>query len=116
MRRTKMPVESISKTPVHVSFLFLSLFSLTVSSAHTCDVRWIVGYSKCYTVHQKLLTWNEAMLYCQSRGGHLANIETEQERGLIQSIMETFNPGIYWLGGKDDITEGDWRCNHQKIR
>ncbi|XP_063431442.1 perlucin-like protein [Mytilus trossulus] len=89
--------------------LYLLICISCVFCATDCPVGWVVGYDECYLFHQNPLTWQDAMVYCRSRRAHLAKIETEQERSLIQNIIEQDLPGIYWLGGKDDAIEGDWR-------
>ena len=52
------------------------------------------------------LTWDGAKLACESDGGHLATITSQEEQELIQSL-NTDNKRL-WIGGYQD-TDGNWR-------
>ena len=61
------------------------LFNITSE----CLEGWTVYRDKCYRVYQEPigLTWLEAEDICQSVGGHLISIETEQEMLLIHEFL-----------------------------
>lgn len=45
------------------------------------------------------VTWEEAKAYCESMGGHLACINTEEEQNFITSVIKTGGKYQYWIGG-----------------
>lgn len=61
-----------------------------------------------YAIIKDPATWHVAKKKCEDLGGHLATVESEAESVFLQSRCR--NPTItVWVGGTDEITEGDWR-------
>ncbi|MCD8214364.1 MAG: InlB B-repeat-containing protein [Clostridiales bacterium] len=60
-----------------------------------------------YTLYDDSLTWNEANNYCNSMGGYLATITSENEQSLIESLLENGNKKQYWIG-LTTIDEPEW--------
>ena len=48
------------------------------------------------------MNWTEALQYCKSRGGSLA----EPTDSLIQSTLENLTDNQYWIGATDADSEG----------
>lgn len=61
-----------------------------------------------YQVFDISMSWNEAKEYCESLGGHLATIATEEEQEYISQEIYGGNKDFYWLGGTDEFEEGVW--------
>ena len=55
-------------------------------------------YSHKYTVFNLPMTWTEAKAYCESLGGHLATITSQEEYDIIMGIIHQNEPHRYWLG------------------
>jgi hypothetical protein len=58
------------------------------------------------------MSWHQAKLFCENKGGHLATITSAQEDNFIYTnLVENSPMGIEmcWLGGTDEATEGTWR-------
>lgn len=45
------------------------------------------------------MTWEEAKEYCESLGGHLATITSQEEQDAVASVISGGNMDVYWLGG-----------------
>jgi hypothetical protein len=54
------------------------------------------------------MTWNNACAYCESLGGHLATITSQNEDDFVYSNLGIDGISI-WLGGTDETTEGTWK-------
>ena len=62
---------------------------------------------KKYVFYTEVKTWTEAEAHCQSEGGNLASVSTENEWQKVLSVSgERFE---FWLGGSDLDEEGVWR-------
>jgi hypothetical protein len=70
-----------------------------------------------YKIYIENLTWDDAKLYCEELGGHLATITTNKEQNFISSI----NPYSYnlWIGAFRDeafnwqwVTGEEWNYNN----
>uniref|UniRef100_A0A8B9SEX7 C-type lectin domain-containing protein n=1 Tax=Apteryx owenii TaxID=8824 RepID=A0A8B9SEX7_APTOW len=60
----------------------------------------------CYFLSTVQKTWQDAKLFCDSYGSHLAIINSEQEnKFLANQIMDR----QFWLGLTDMHKEGDWQ-------
>ncbi len=62
--------------------------------------------SSRYQVFDTKLTWTEAKAYCESLGGHLAVITSEEENALVTSML--LSKSDYWIGACDADEEGNW--------
>jgi hypothetical protein len=59
-----------------------------------------------YALIQENLTWHVAKHRCEAMGGHLVCIETPVEDEFIGRLC---NGKFVWLGGTDELVEGEWR-------
>ena len=60
-----------------------------------------------YFVSQELASWEEANTICNSSGGYLASIISEEENDFISSLLNLeLEDG--WMGLTDYLNEGDW--------
>ena len=63
-----------------------------------------------YVLFDKSTTWQSAKAYCESLGGHLATVTSEDEWSAISALCK--NNGIiksYYIGATDEGTNGTWR-------
>ena len=60
-----------------------------------------------YAVFDNALTWDEAEAYCESVGGHLATVTTQEEQSLIERLIALGSKYSYWLGGHKN-NSGAW--------
>ena len=52
--------------------------------------------------------WTEAKTYCESQGGHLVSITSEEEQKKIESLLSSGSLVRYWIGATDESAEGKW--------
>lgn len=76
-----------------------------------------------YELIQETLSWEDAAACAVSRGGYLAEINSQQEHDSVYQWLSTdqnitpsgtidvFGAASIWLGGTDKNTEGDWVWN-----
>jgi hypothetical protein len=61
-----------------------------------------------YKVFDEGISWYEAKRECESMGGHLATITSQEEQNFLAGMINKGNQVRYWLGGSDDAVEGEW--------
>ncbi len=61
-----------------------------------------------YMVFEKNLTWNEAEAYCESLGGHLITITSEEEQNFITEVLKQCTNSYYWTGGFLNGSSWEW--------
>ena len=61
-----------------------------------------------YQVFDDPLTWEDAKISCEAKGGYLATITTQEEQDFVNALLSTSSAYFYWLGGTDERTEGSW--------
>ena len=93
-------------TGIHDLYL---VFRHTVDESSSCsEVNWFVfsnGGSISWNGHKYQrfdngMTWDEAEAYCESLGGHLAVITSEEEQQVVASLAYTGSKNNYWIGGR----------------
>jgi len=90
--------------------LVLPLFCGTIFAA--CGSGWDEIDGNCYYFEFTHVSWSEALLFCESYGGHLAEIEDEATEGALERLLSTHSSGecpFTWIGGTDMFSEGTWK-------
>lgn len=59
-----------------------------------------------YAIFEEPLTWHFAKSLCEERGGHIAIINSDEERAFIDTICDG---NECWLGASDEAEEGKWQ-------
>lgn len=59
-----------------------------------------------YELIEIMMPWQEARAYAERLGGYLATVTSLEERNWI---YQTFPHRRFWLGGTDEVLEGDWQ-------
>jgi hypothetical protein len=59
----------------------------------------------CYMVFRQPRSWGEALVFCESLGGHLAVVTGQAENDLLTPLVGLVDA---WMGGNDIAVEGDW--------
>ncbi len=56
------------------------------------------------------MTWEEAKAYCESVGGYLVSVTSQEEQNLVYTnvLAPNGNPNC-WMGASDGEKEGDWK-------
>lgn len=62
-----------------------------------------------YQLFDTSMSWNEAEAYCESLGGHLATITSEEEQAEIEELLTIGTRNSYWLGASDQNYDGNWQ-------
>ena len=86
-----------------VLLITMGLFSL---SALASDRLVWKGNGHSYQKFENTVNWTEAQTYCESQGGYLATVTSQEEQQFIFSQLGT--AGLVWLGGTDAGHEGTW--------
>jgi len=95
--------------------LVLPLFCGTSFAA--CDSGWDEVDGKCYFFEFTQMPWNEALLFCESLGGYLAEIEDDATESALLDLLSTHSDGqcpFAWIGGNDNCIEGQWGWEHSR--
>lgn len=61
-----------------------------------------------YNLYNESMTWKEAKNYCESIGGHLVTINSEQENNMICSMLSDNSMNCYWIGLSRNSVGDDW--------
>ena len=62
-----------------------------------------------YTVVRAAVTWEEANVYCTSRGGHLATILDQEQFDAVVAMLEEAGIENAWLGASDLNSSGGYQ-------
>ncbi|XP_071814225.1 C-type mannose receptor 2-like [Apostichopus japonicus] len=82
------------------------------NSGVQCPFGWLTVAGKCYFQAGGIFKWLEAEIYCNSFGGNLLVVDSEDE---VLAISETFSPLDQWIGCSDQWVSGDWICNGKDL-
>lgn len=62
-----------------------------------------------YELVEASMTWSAANTYAISQGGYLATITSAEELADVSNLIASGQKSSYWLGGTDEIIEGQWK-------
>ncbi len=62
-----------------------------------------------YQLFDTPMNWNEAEAYCESLGGHLATITSDEEQAKLEELLIIGTKNAYWLGASDSNYDGNWQ-------
>ncbi|CAG2235085.1 CD206 [Mytilus edulis] len=83
-----------------------------IANEKNCPSDWLSYDNSCYLFmnSENELDWFSADNACRKNGTILAEIETEAEDEYIRNIIrDQYLREYFWLGGRDDETEGSWK-------
>ena len=63
--------------------------------------------NKRYELYDNNVTWEEAKEFCESKGGHLATVNSVEENALVASMIADKRCTV-WLGAKLNESTNDW--------
>ncbi|XP_071145261.1 perlucin-like protein [Mytilus edulis] len=91
-------------------FLILGLIEFIRASCPTTG--WTHVGDSCYLFNWEKMSWSEAMEWCKSKGGYLAELNTKEENNQIQQLASIrHQPSVTHIGyvsARDMKTEGQW--------
>lgn len=95
------PITQINKEP-----------EATVNAS--CPDEWQSIGVGCYqiTPGENKQTWENAKSICNSNGGYLATMETEEENKLLKGYVSALGSSDYFIGGSDLEIEGTFKWDH----
>lgn len=62
-----------------------------------------------YKVTDDKITWEDAELYCELKGGHMAVIESQAENDFLYQLVLASGHKSAYFGYTDRVVEGVWR-------
>ncbi|XP_076090230.1 galactose-specific lectin nattectin-like [Mytilus galloprovincialis] len=75
-----------------------------------CPIGWNHFYRSCYMFSNDAYDWLLAESSCRAHDARLVEIESqEQYNYLVNSTLSIGADVDYWIGGRDDVTEGIWK-------
>ena len=70
-----------------------------------CDATYL---SSCYIFVTELLTWESARSRCHSKGGHLATIDSQEEKNVIYRMVNS----KFWNAKSDELRIWNYRWKY----
>lgn len=61
-----------------------------------------------YELYDYSMTWNDAKAYCESLGGHLVTITSENEEKIVEKLIANGSKYQYWIGLKGQKNNMGW--------
>ncbi|XP_076090188.1 lectin BRA-3-like [Mytilus galloprovincialis] len=85
------------------------LLSVIIAFSHAlCPNGWRHFQDSCFLTKQETLNWNDAQHACQGINARLAEVQTHAKVEFLRNMLSK-EDGDWWIGAKDDVTEGQWR-------
>lgn len=76
-----------------------------------CEAGWEHHGGKCYKFTTSKASWNESRCLCQSQGGDLVKIDSENEQRFLERRLRVVMNELedkFWIGLTDSKEEGRW--------
>lgn len=108
------------KKPILLASFLFTICQVQAQCGPTPNVVEFTFDGHDYELIQETLSWEDAAACAVSRGGYLAEINSQQEHDSVYQWLSTdpsitpsgtidvFGASSIWLGGTDKNTEGDW--------
>lgn len=80
---------------------------LPPSATKLAEVQPEEGYR--YAVVKATMNWEEAQVYCETRGGHLATITSQKQMDTITELLEENQINTVWLGANNYSSSSGFR-------
>ncbi|CAM9994968.1 unnamed protein product [Bubo scandiacus] len=92
---------------LHLEFVNVSQSVDVQAETGTCSQGWVAFQSSCYRMGKESKPWKVAQQICKtsSRGAHLLDIGSEEERRFILSYLQTISQIIMLWTGLNDLKE-----------
>ncbi|KAG7219809.1 hypothetical protein INR49_005831 [Caranx melampygus] len=116
-RRKEMEQMVVDMKLVNASYRSLDLYCPVVNQksrermCKKCQDSWRLFETKCYYFSSRMLSWSSSRAWCQTQGGDLLIINSQQEQEFVFDASragEQLNTRL-WIGMTDAEEEGDWR-------
>ncbi|MDR1639066.1 MAG: S-layer homology domain-containing protein [Clostridiales bacterium] len=63
-----------------------------------------------YGVYDTVMDWRQAKSYCESIGGHLITITSQDEQDFFNdTLADLTSRELHWVGATDEVEEGVWK-------
>lgn len=82
-------------------------FTLKISGGDD-DEQEITFNGHKYRIYNDSMTWDEAKAYCESLGGHLVTITSQEEQNVVASLVGSGSKLAYWLGAEKSSGAFEW--------
>ncbi|XP_041635862.1 C-type lectin domain family 10 member A-like [Cheilinus undulatus] len=72
-----------------------------------CPSGWNKFGESCFYVSYKSRSWSSSRDFCNSKGGHLAILNSRDKMRFFEGFLESYTHA--WIGLTDRVSEGTWR-------
>ena len=110
MRRGRLLIRLFTVVTL-AALLFAGVSASGETKIPTGKVYWSGhAYQLISAASANVKTWEEALDYCKSKGGHLAIISSEYEDNFVHTMIKYMDRDLYrvFIGYSDRIQEGNW--------
>lgn len=92
-------------------YIIVTLFIFMISSKVIASSDVLYGAKEqsghYYKLFEFKMSWDNAKVFCESMGGHLATIESDDENGILHAVLLNGVNKYYWLGGQK-VEQNSW--------
>merc|ERR1712241_967335 len=86
-----------------------------ISFAIECppELGWIPLNQTCYFLSPTKMDWWQAQVFCEDKGGWLAEIKSPDQQSKLNSVLTI--EVSYWIGLNDLASKGQWDWQHSNV-
>ncbi len=106
-KKMKRVVSGVLSAAMLVNFCAVMPISAFAKDDESQEITSYNGHR--YQLFDMPMDWNEAEAYCESLGGHLATITSEEEQADLEELLAIGTKNAYWLGASDLNYDGNWQ-------
>ena len=105
---------TLELTGLQAVILALSETTTTTTLPNTCDEGWQSFNGHCYLLVRGKKTWDDASIFCGSKGSYLIEITTDEDFEFVAELMRYVLLDKFWIGAKDRDVERKYVYQHSK--
>ncbi|XP_028447359.1 galactose-specific lectin nattectin-like [Perca flavescens] len=94
----------------HLSKVLMKKIKPTAQRQASCPPEWTQFGSRCFSFYSETKTWIDAETFCQTAGGHLASIHSDEENTFLKDYINQVTGANTqaWIGGSDAVQVFTW--------
>ena len=109
INKTKSYIEKFHKEILNLEY-YKEYLIIDHPAEYEAIFRVVAGFNgHKYEVFDFDVDWRYAKDYCEGLGGYLATITSREEQEFVANLIRGKDMDFYWLGGTDEVREGEWK-------